>query len=90
MLGTKWNSKICKFEKYQNAILEPSNPDSVAVLKKKFGKIFSCFFFSVSLFKKCQPKTSIFDQNRIWFTKKDNNGEQTEEVTLVSESMSGS
>ena len=70
--------------------LEPSNPDSVAVLKKKFGKIFSWFFFFyISLFKKCQPKTSIFDQNRIWFTKKDNNGEQTEEVTLVSESMSG-
>ena len=70
--------------------LEPSNPDSVAVLKKKFGKIFFWFFFFyISLFKKCQPKTSIFDQNRIWFTKKDNNGEQTEEVTLVSESMSG-
>ena len=90
MFGTKWNSKICKFEKYQNAILEPNNPDCVAVLKKIWKDIFLFFFFYVSLLKKCQPKTSIFDQNRIWFTKKDNNGEQTEEVTLVSESMSGS
>ena len=36
--------KNCKFEKYQNAILEPSNPDSVAVLKKIWKDIFLVFF----------------------------------------------
>ena len=30
-----------KFEKYQSAILGSSSSDSVAILKKKFGKTFS-------------------------------------------------
>ena len=42
-----------KFEKYQRALLGPSNSDSAATLEKKFGKTFS--WVCMSFFKKaCQ------------------------------------
>ena len=45
-----------KFEKYQSAILGPSSSDSVATLKKKFGKTFS--WVCMSFFLKKASKNS--------------------------------
>ena len=39
--------------------------------------------FFILLLKKASQNKWIFDQNRITFTKKDKNGKQIEEVTLV-------
>ena len=46
-----------KFEKYPRAILGPSSSDSVATLKKKFGKTFS--WVCMSFFKKACQKSGI-------------------------------
>ena len=41
---------LMKFEKYLSAILGPSIPDSVAVLKKEFGNVFSWVLCVAGLF----------------------------------------
>ena len=50
-----------KFEKYQSAILGSSSSDSVAILKKKFGKTFS--WVCMGFLKKSQQKQWNSDQN---------------------------
>ena len=47
-----------KFEKYQSAILGSSSSDSVAILKKKFGKTFS--WVCMGFFKKKPAKIVEF------------------------------
>ena len=71
----KW--RICEFERYQKVILESSSPDSVAILEKIFGNIFSgfCMFFS----KKKSTRKSRFWTN---FTKNNKNWKQTENNCL--------
>ena len=55
------------FKKHQRAILGLSSSDSVAILGKKIGNIFSwvLYFF---LKKKASQNSCIFDQNKINFT----------------------
>ena len=77
--------KNLQFEKYKRSIQEPSSPDLGAVLEKKFWDMFSRVLYA--FLKKSQPKKWNFDQNWINFTRKDKNGKQTEQVTLVWESM---
>lgn len=70
-----------KFEKYLSAILGPSIPGSVAILKKEFGNVLSWVLcvaglFVFSFLKKTGQKKWIFK-----------NGKQFKEVTLVLESL---